>query len=484
MSFLNPEFFWLFLLLIPIFIKKSFKEFSFVSWGYILTFTFIVLAVCRPVVEQEPIKSERVLSDVIIAVDLSYSMHADDIKPSRLKRAKEILKELVYTQKNSRFAVLGFTTNAIILSPLTEDSELLLHLYDSLDENLIMTKGSSVMPALELAAKVSKSKTPSVVILSDGADELSYESEASFAKERGMRVNIFMLATKLGGTLKGEKGELLKDELGDIVVSRANENISQISSATGGIYTTNIDDLRDALESQRDKDHKTKTTIVQNMELFYYFVALAIIVFLITLTTLKRYVIAFLVLFGVNLNATIVDSVYDSIDKNRGYFNKASRYYKNGEYEKALINYEMVKSNNEEFKSVVFYNIGNSYIRLQEFKKAREAYLKSLTLMYSKEADENLRYIKDAGEKKQLSTGRQKSDKKSPIAKQEKKDMNSKEGGKSNMKVSAPASSGASKMGEKVKSESMLNLNSSKAKLSSKQYELINKRGVNEKKPW
>ena len=164
MNLLNPEFFWLFLLLIPLFIKRDFRELRVVSWGYILTFVFIVLALSRPVMEQEPIKSERILSDVIIAVDLSYSMWAEYIKPTRLKKAKEILKELVKSERDSRFGVIGFTTNAIVLSPLTEDSELLLHLYDALDEKLIITKGSSVKPALKLAAKMSRSKNPSIVM--------------------------------------------------------------------------------------------------------------------------------------------------------------------------------------------------------------------------------------------------------------------------------------------------------------------------------
>ena len=106
-------------------------------------------------------------------------------------------------------------------------------------------------------------------------------------------------------------------------------------------------------------------------------------------------------------------------------FKKASSYYKSGEYEKALNGYGRVKSANAEFKSVVFYNMGNSLVRLKEFKKAREAYLKSLTLIYSKEADENLRHIKDVQEQMQMSTGKQKTSKKSSTAK--KKDSNKKE---------------------------------------------------------
>ncbi len=474
MSFLNPEFFYFLILLLPLFIKKNFRKINFISYGYVLTFIFIVLALVRPVIHQEPIKSEQVLSDVIIAVDLSHSMSATDIKPSRLARAKVILKKLVKSDTNTRYAVIGFTTNAVVLSPLTQDSELLMHLYDGLDTNLIMTKGSSIMSALELSAKMSKSKKPSLVILSDGGDEFSYEDEANFAKRRGMIVNIFMLASKMGATLHADNGELIKDEIGDILVSRENDAIKLIANASSGVYTKEFDTLRDALNTQKNTRYKTQTTLVQNMEFFYYFIVLAILTFLVTLTSLKRYIIAFLLLFAINLNAS-------STTEN---FLKASEYYKAGKYEKALDHYEILKSSNAEFKSVIFYNIGNSFVRLKEFKKARDAYLKSLTLFYSLEADENMRYIGDVQEQEQMSTGQEKSKKKSSIAKKRKNSKESKSGGSSNMKVSAPASGGSADIGEKTKSEAMLNLNKGNAKLSSKQYELINKRGINEKKPW
>jgi Ca-activated chloride channel homolog len=474
MIFLTPEYFWLLLLLVPVFLVKSYKEISIVSFGYMLTFVLLVLALSRPVIEQEPVKSEQVLSDVIVAVDLSYSMSAKDIKPSRLGRAKELLKKLVKSDSNTRYAVVGFTTNAIVLSPLTEDSELLLHLYEGLNENLVMTKGSSIMPALELAAKMSKSKSPSVVIFSDGADALSYEAEARFAKERGLVVNTLMLATTLGDTLQAKDGELVKDELGDIVVSRENDAIEILSEFTDGVYTKSYDALLDALHEQKNTEYKTQTIVMQNMEFFYYAVALAILVFLVSVTTLKKYVIAFLLLFGISVEAS------DTWE----YFHRASQEYKSGEYEKALDDFKRIKSSNAKLKAVIYYNIGNSYIRLKEFKKAREAYLKSLTLEYSFEADENMRYIADAEEQMQMSTGQEKAKKKSAIAKKRENSKKQEEGGGSNMKVSAPASSGGEEMGKKTKSDPMLNLNKGNAKLSSKQYELINKRGSNETKPW
>ncbi len=504
MSFLNPEYFWLLILLVPVFIKRDSYKLNMTVYLYMFSFLFILIALCRPVIEQEPIKSEEVLSDVIIAVDLSYSMQADDIKPKRLTKAKELLSSLVKKDVKSRYGVLGFTTNAIVLSPLTQDSELLLHLFNALDEKLIITKGSSIFPALKLARKMSYSNTPSVVILSDGTDEVDYEEELKFAKDNGLVVNVLMLATSMGGTIKLEDGELLKDAHGDIVVSRENEEIAMLTDGTGGVYTKDIDEIRSALDSQKDEDIKTQTTIVRNLELFYYFVAMAIVTFLIAVTTLKRFIAVILLFLGISSEASVLEYIYElqgksayekqeyekaveyykNIDNAKAYFNLACSYYKKGEYEKALSSFERVLSDDEQFKSEVFYNMANTLVRLKKFKKARDSYLKSLTLTYSKAADENLAHIKGVKEPKSMTSGKQKSKKKSSTAKKEQGGKKKKEGGGSNMQVSAAASSGAGDMGKKTKAEAQIDLNGAKAKLSSRQYELINKRGVNEKKPW
>lgn len=473
MTLLNPEFLWLFLFVLAGFIKKDFKSLSLVAFGYILTFVFIVLALTRPVIQQEPIKTQQVLSDVVVAVDLSFSMQANDIMPTRLAKAKELLGELVTKDTQTRYGVLGFTTNAIILSPLTQDSELLMHLFSSLDEKFIITKGSSILPALKLARKLSKSKKLSVVFFTDGGDELNYVDEAEFALQNNMIVNIMMIATPSGSTLRLANGDLLEDELGDIVVSSANTSIKSIANASGGVYSSDFDDIVSALNSQKQDNIKTQTTIIKNLELFYYLVALAILTFLVTTTTLKRYMAILLVLLGINLSA----SNYEQMQE-------ANALYKKGNYEQALDKYAFIKSNDAQVKSVVYFNTANTYVRLKEFKKARDAYMKSLTLSYTKEADENLRYIKNVPQNKEMQTGQQKTKNRSSMAKKKERSKQKKEGGGSNMKVSAAASSGSEDAGKKTKTESTLDMSKGKAKLSSRQYELINKRQVNEKQPW
>jgi Ca-activated chloride channel family protein len=296
-----------------------------------------------------------------------------------------------------------------------------------------------------------------------------------------MAVNILMLATKMGATLTLENGELLKDELEEIVVSRENDAIELIAKKSGGVYTKDVDEILSALESQRDAVHVSEVTLAQNKELFYYFVAFALVVFLLSSTSLKRRVLTLLLLFGVSMEADVLERFKD---KNAVAFTNGVALYKAGEYEKSLERFLQVKSPNAEVKAVVFYNIGNSLARLKEFEKAREAYEKSLTLHYSKEADENLRYIRDVKKQKDMSTGRQKSKNRSASAKQRDSSQKNKEGGSSNMKVSASSGSGGQNEGKKTQSSPQIDLNSGKAKLSSKQYELINKRQIDEKKPY
>ena len=74
MSFLNPDFFWLFLFLLAVYVKRDYKKFSPSAYGYVITFIFIVIALSRPVIQQEPIKTKQTLNDVVIGIDLSYSM--------------------------------------------------------------------------------------------------------------------------------------------------------------------------------------------------------------------------------------------------------------------------------------------------------------------------------------------------------------------------------------------------------------------------
>lgn len=508
MMVLSPLWLWA-LLIIPVYVLIG-RRYGWNMQGWLLlSVLMLILSLSRPVFSEKPVTVEEAGSDVILAVDASYSMRATDIAPSRLGAAKEVLSHLVRIDKRDRFGVLAHTTSAIVLSPLTKDTELLLHLFASMDESQIITKGTTVMSALELARKMSHADHPLVVLFTDGGDELSYEKEASFAEQNGLKVCVVMLASSGGSTLPEGEGSL-KDENGHIVISSRNEAINTVAAQSGGkvIEGADTDAVLEWIEQERGEDFAGSTTVARYQELFYLPALLALIAFVMAYTTIgekvSKKLFWFFALVGISAHAGLLDYPYlkagyhdynqgnyersarwfAHVETPKGKFNQAAALYKAGKYQEALALYRQIRSQDAAFKSTVFYNIGNCHIRLGEFGNARNALLKSLTLNYTKSADENLRAIERAEEQKSLNVRKEKNDK---FSADENKPTgapkSSKEGGGSNMQ-SDIASSGAGDAQKKAEGDPRFSTSQGKANLSSKQYELINQRSVHETKPW
>ncbi|MEA3373590.1 MAG: VWA domain-containing protein [Campylobacterota bacterium] len=516
MSFLALGWLWLLLplgsVILYIHNREGFR-WTLQRFWLVAAMGFVILALCRPVLPKEPIEVDQVGSDVIVAIDLSYSMQATDVDPSRLEAAKSLLQDLVKHNTKDRFGVIGFTTNAIVLSPMTNDGELLLHLFGGLDEKMIMTKGTLLMGALELSRKMSAAKHPKVLLLTDGGDAQNYAQEAAYAKANSLQVNVVLLGTAYGSTLKHGDGTMLKDEKGGIVVTSLNRAVETIARASGGevIDGADLGEVQDTLAKQGEEDFRSKTKVIAYDELFYYFIVAALIAFMLAVTTLgkmlQRRIAPFLLLFGISSQAGMLDYYYlDQGDKayrsetyeqaarfygnvasSKAQYNAANSLYKAGEYEKALQLYRGIRSWDADFKATLFFNMANCYIRLQEFKKAKKMLRNSLILKDDPAARENLYAISRAEEQDFMLSGRQEGKKReqsgsSQSESKAKKDL--KEGGGSNMRVTADASQGASKQGKSVETDPRLGFSKGDAKLSSRQYELINQRSVDEVQPW
>ncbi len=504
MTLLSP--FWLFALLaLPAYVLGVRRYGWNAQKWHLATAFFLILALSRPVSLEKPIRVEESGSDVILAVDVSYSMRATDIVPNRLEAAKKLLQDIVESNKKERFGVIAHTTSAIILSPLTRDTKLLEHLFSTLDESQIITKGTDVMSALELARKMSTAKNPLVVLFTDGGDNLDYHKERAFADDNGLKICVVMLASIGGSTLPGDNGAL-KDDKGHIVVSSRNDTIKELSSTY--IDGSDASSVLEWIQSQKS-DSFTGSSMVQRYgELFYLPLILALFCFMMGHTTLgekvSKKLIFMLAMIGISANAGVMDypnaliakhyyeqgyyetsaQWYQKIKTNEGKFNAANALYKAGKYQDALVVYSKIKSNNSDVKSKIFYNSGNCHIRLSEFDNARNAFLKSLTLRYTKEADKNLRAIMSEKEQQTLNVRKEKNDKfSSDENKPTGEKKNGKEGGGSNMQ-SDIATSGAGEAGKETQGNPRFSTSQGKAALSSKQYELINQRSVHETKPW
>jgi Ca-activated chloride channel homolog len=515
MNWLSPEWLWLLLPLAVVLLARyrdGERPFGIKEGWLTLSALLVIVALCRPAIPLEPEEVELTGGDVIVAVDLSYSMQATDLSPSRLGAAQKLLETLVRARPKDRFGVIGFTTNAIVLSPLTNDGALLLHLFESLDTSMIMTRGTDFGGVMELARKMSSSPRPVVLLMTDGGDGTDVSKVARAAESGGLLVHTVMLATHSGTTLRERDGALLKDDAGQIVVTSRNDAVTAISRATGGsvVEGADADRVLALLDAADDADYVTTTRILQYRELFYWAALAAALAFLLGVTTLGRRVAApaaaLLLLVGTGAQAGMLDTLtlhraqeaygaghyreaaeaFAALPGSEAHYNAATSYYKAGDYDRALEYYRGVRSADARFKAAVFFNIGVCLIRLQEFDRAKEALRKSLALYDDPEARENLYALGFAEAQDHMLSGRQKGKERGARSQSENQAPKkaAKEGGGSNLQVAADASASDGSGGRKQSGDPRLEFSQSKGALSSRQYELINKRSVHETKPW
>ncbi|MEA3328968.1 MAG: VWA domain-containing protein [Candidatus Omnitrophota bacterium] len=183
--------------------------------------------------------------DIIIAVDISKSMLASDVKPNRLERAKLAIKDFIRHLQGDRVGLIAFAGEAFLQCPLTVDYGGFLLSVDSLNVNLIPRGGTSISRAVKEAIRGYEdglNKYKALIIITDGEDhEGNAEKAAEEAKKEGVKIFCIGIGTPQGEliTLTDEKGSktFLKDNQGNVVKTRLDETtLQKIVLTTGGSY--------------------------------------------------------------------------------------------------------------------------------------------------------------------------------------------------------------------------------------------------------
>ena len=204
----------------------------------------VVLALAMPRVGKGMKVVKREGADVVIAFDLSSSMLAQDIKPSRLEAARRAAETLVSRLAGNRIALVGFADDSFIYCPLTLDESALSMFLVYLSPAAVVDQGTNLADALEESIKAlntSSGKGKAVVLITDGEDHSGQiEAAAELAARSGVRVYTLGVGTEQGEPIpvldaRGAVSGYKRDRNDNVVVSRLNSQaLRQIARATGG----------------------------------------------------------------------------------------------------------------------------------------------------------------------------------------------------------------------------------------------------------
>jgi len=211
------------------------------------------LALAGPVWKQLPQPIFQATSAMILILDLSRSMDAEDIKPSRLVRAKQKIQDILAARKEGQTGLIVFAGSAFDVVPLSTDNQAILSLLASLDTSMMPAQGSLASLALERAAAMFQRgaiQAGSVVMLCDGLDDQAVAAAQQLA-DAGHRVSILAVGTTDGAPIPARSNQInpsltggnqssggfLKDSSGNIVLPRINEShLVAVTAAGNGVF--------------------------------------------------------------------------------------------------------------------------------------------------------------------------------------------------------------------------------------------------------
>ena len=188
----------------------------------------------------ETVKRQGV--EVMIALDISNSMLAQDVQPSRLQKAKRLVAQLVDKMQNDKVGMIVFAGDAFTQLPITSDYISAKMFLESIDPSLISKQGTAIGAAINLAAR---SFTPqegvgrTVIVITDGENHEGGAVEAAkAAAEKGIQVNVLGVGMPEGAPIPIEgTNDYRRDREGNVIVTRLNEQMCQeIAKAGNGMY--------------------------------------------------------------------------------------------------------------------------------------------------------------------------------------------------------------------------------------------------------
>ncbi len=204
-----------------------------------LAATLAIIALAGPTWERLPRPALQKQAALVIGLDLSYSMYARDIQPSRWQQARFKIADLLDLRKEGQTALLVYAGAAFTVSPLTNDSNTIKAQLTALSPAIMPAPGSNAGSAIDMAMKLLAQAGHRAGHILLVTDEVRPDDEARFlaAREKNYPVSILAVGAEAGAPIKMEDGSLLEDRAGDIVIPKLNPaELRRLARAGGGRY--------------------------------------------------------------------------------------------------------------------------------------------------------------------------------------------------------------------------------------------------------
>lgn len=264
---------------------------------FTVAFALVVFAAARPQFGSKLREEKSEGVEMMIAVDVSNSMLAEDFEPSRLERTKYAIDRLFESLNQERVGVIVFAGEAKVQLPITSDYRMAQAFAKRISPNLVSEQGTSIGKALSMAMMSfagDNNRSRAVILITDGeTHDQNALDVAKQAAEQGVKIFTIGIGTPEGAPIRID-GDFIRDEKGEMVVSKLNETmLEEIASLTDGAYvraskqSIGLEEIVQKINDMEDGE-MTALRFEEYNEQFHYLLWIALALLLVEFLVLDR----------------------------------------------------------------------------------------------------------------------------------------------------------------------------------------------------
>lgn len=222
--------------------RRQLSDNQYKWWLISLISVLSIIALAGPTWERIEQPSFRTDQSLVIALDLSRSMNAQDITPNRLTRAKLKILDILERRQGAQVALIVYSANAFTVTPLTSDTDTIIALINSIDTSIMPSRGSypalAIDKGLQLLNQASVSNGE-IILVTDGGITSDSFSSAQKLRDEGYRLSALGIGSMNGAPIPKETGGFITDNTGQITISRLEvDDLKDLVEIGGGNYTS------------------------------------------------------------------------------------------------------------------------------------------------------------------------------------------------------------------------------------------------------